>query len=275
MLERLAADAAYGAAYRTAVLANVVSEEQNVRQVAAKVALGEADAGIVYVSDVTPDVSAQVVMLPIPDALNTIATYPIAATNDSAAPEAAEAFIAFVLSEAGQNILTRNNFIAARIPDLPATISLPTDRNAVRVDGQVLNPLTLTVDDLKANFASQTVTVTFQNGEDTLSATFTGVPVWQILSAAQPNLNADVPNDHLSQYLVITGSDGTQSVIAWGEIDPDVGNALILLVYEQDGSPITDVQGPLRLVVPDDARDGRSVRGVVNISLRDAPRVGS
>src|SRR5687768_15727441 len=42
MLDRLAADAAYGEDYRTAVSTNIVSEEQNVRQVAAKIALGEA-----------------------------------------------------------------------------------------------------------------------------------------------------------------------------------------------------------------------------------------
>lgn len=122
MLERLAADAAYGDAYRTAVMANVVSEEQNVRQVAAKVAFGEADAGIVYVSDVTSDLREQVTAIAIPDDVNTIATYPIATTNDAANPELAQAFIDFVLSDAGQDVLAANNFISVRRSDPPLII---------------------------------------------------------------------------------------------------------------------------------------------------------
>jgi molybdate transport system substrate-binding protein len=105
MLDKAAADAAYGAAFKQAVLANLVSEEANVRQLAAKVALGEADAGIVYKSDVTPDIADQVAVIEIPAALNVIAVYPIATTNDSANPELAQAFVELVLSAEGQAVL--------------------------------------------------------------------------------------------------------------------------------------------------------------------------
>jgi molybdate transport system substrate-binding protein len=114
MLERLAADPDYGDAYRQAVYANVVSEEQNVRQVAAKIALGEADAGIIYISDITPEISPSVLTLIIPDALNTIATYPIAMTDDSATPELARAFIRHLLGREGQAVLAAWNFIPVR-----------------------------------------------------------------------------------------------------------------------------------------------------------------
>lgn len=105
MLDNLAAD--LGEDYREAVLNNIVSEEANVRQVAAKVALGEADAGIVYRSDVTPDLAAQVIALPIPDEYNTLATYPIAVISDSEQPALAQAFVDEVRSLRGQLILTR------------------------------------------------------------------------------------------------------------------------------------------------------------------------
>jgi ABC-type molybdate transport system substrate-binding protein len=55
----------------------------------------------------------QVGRLDIPDALNTVATYPIAVVGDSAAPAQAQAFVAYVLSPAGQDILTRYGFIPA------------------------------------------------------------------------------------------------------------------------------------------------------------------
>lgn len=113
MLSRLASLPTYGNAYRAAVLANIVSEEDNVRQVFLKVALGEADAGIVYQSDVTPDAADLVLAIPIPRIVNSLATYPIAITNDSPNPELAQAFVDYILSDDGQATLTRWGFLPA------------------------------------------------------------------------------------------------------------------------------------------------------------------
>ncbi len=110
-LDRAAADAAFDSGFKAAVLANVVSYEENVRGVLNKVALGEADAGIVYSSDLVG--VAGVAALAIPDALNVVAQYPIAPLNDSAQPEAAAAFVAWVLSDEGQAILAEYGFGAA------------------------------------------------------------------------------------------------------------------------------------------------------------------
>jgi molybdate transport system substrate-binding protein len=114
LLDQLALDPAYGAAYRTAVLSNIVSEEDNVRQISAKIALGEGDAGIVYFSDVTPDLADAVQIFPIPDAVNTVAEYPLALVQTAVPPTAARDFVLFVRSRAGQCILARWNFIPAR-----------------------------------------------------------------------------------------------------------------------------------------------------------------
>lgn len=110
-LDKAAADVAFGAAFKDAVLANVVSYEDNVRSVLTKVALGEGDAGIVYTSDISGDAAQDVVSIEIPDALNTIAQYPIGAVKDSANADMAQAFIAYVLSAEGQAILERYGFI--------------------------------------------------------------------------------------------------------------------------------------------------------------------
>ena len=111
LLERLANEEAYGNDFRDSTIANIVSEEPNVRQVSAKVALGEADAGIVYYSDVTPDIAEDVIMIPIPDNLNSFATYPIAITDTSRQSEHAQLFIDFVLSDSGQDILAEWGFL--------------------------------------------------------------------------------------------------------------------------------------------------------------------
>ena len=102
--------AALPADFQAQFYGNLVSEEDNVRRVAAKIALGEADAGIVYTSDVTPDIANQVRQIPIPDGQNVIATYPIAPLIDAPASTLAQHFIDFVLSEEGQAILTKWGF---------------------------------------------------------------------------------------------------------------------------------------------------------------------
>jgi molybdate transport system substrate-binding protein len=92
------------------VLANVVSDEENVRAVAAKVQLREADAGIVYRTDVSAGVAPQVRQLDLPACCSPIAEYPIAAVQGKQAELAAE-FIALVLSPEGQRILSERGFL--------------------------------------------------------------------------------------------------------------------------------------------------------------------
>lgn len=85
------------------------SLEESVRGVVNKVVLGEADAGIVYETDVL-SVGDRAMGIPIPDASNVVARYPIAVTAASDNPVAARAFIDFVSSEAGRSILTEFGF---------------------------------------------------------------------------------------------------------------------------------------------------------------------
>jgi molybdate transport system substrate-binding protein len=112
-LDKLQAAGDFGADYRAAVLANVVSYEDNVRAVLTKVALGEADAGIVYTSDVNALDAPRVGQLVIPDERNVLAQYPIAALADSPHPELAAQFIAFVVSPEGQAVLAKHGFLPA------------------------------------------------------------------------------------------------------------------------------------------------------------------
>ena len=112
-LDKAIKDPGFDPAYKDSVLKNVVSYEDNVKSVLAKVSLGEADAGIVYVTDITAGAANKVGKLDIPDALNTIATYPIAPISDSKNADLAKAFVALVLSPDGQAIIAKYGFIPA------------------------------------------------------------------------------------------------------------------------------------------------------------------
>lgn len=103
----------FAADFEQRALGNIVSNEEDVKAIVAKVQLGEADAGIVYVSDVTPAVAPHVRRIEIPDAANVIADYPVAALRHARNPQAARAFVALLLSPTGQRVLQANGFIAA------------------------------------------------------------------------------------------------------------------------------------------------------------------
>jgi molybdate transport system substrate-binding protein len=113
VLRNLEAGGGYGADFAERVLANVVSRESNVKQVVARVELGEADGGLVYGSDVTASVAADLKVISIPERFNVTASYPIAVVRDSGNAATARAFIDYVVSPAGQGILARHGFLTA------------------------------------------------------------------------------------------------------------------------------------------------------------------
>ena len=100
-----------GADWAKRVQARIVSRELNVRQVLAKVTLGEADAGIVYRSDAMA-AKGKAIPIAIPDALNVTAEYPIAALKAAPRADLAAAWIALVMSPAGQATLAQHGFTA-------------------------------------------------------------------------------------------------------------------------------------------------------------------
>ena len=111
VLDNLGKSAQYGAAYEKSVKANIVSQEENDKSVVTKVQLGDADAGIVYRTDVTAAESAKVSMITIPDQYNVVAQYPVAVLTASTHQQAAQAFVSYLLSADGQNILEKYHFI--------------------------------------------------------------------------------------------------------------------------------------------------------------------
>ena len=85
------------------------SQEADVKAVVTKVGLGEADAGVAYVTDVTA-AGDRVVGVDIPAAENVVARYPIAVVKESRQRDAARAFVAFVLGPEGRRALERAGF---------------------------------------------------------------------------------------------------------------------------------------------------------------------
>jgi molybdate transport system substrate-binding protein len=111
LLESASATPGYASDFARRVERNIVSREDTVRQIVAKIQLGEGDAAVVSLTDVTPQIAAdQFVEIALPDSLQVIANYPIAPARGRN-PIAGQAFIDYVLSDAGQHSLAKWGFL--------------------------------------------------------------------------------------------------------------------------------------------------------------------
>ena len=110
IIDKLANDSAYGPDYREKVMDNVISQETTVSYIVTKLALGEADVGFAYVSDVTRDLASRVDKIEIPDEYNVVAEYPIGLLEDCRYPVQARKFIDLVRSDEGSSVLEKYGF---------------------------------------------------------------------------------------------------------------------------------------------------------------------
>ncbi|MBV9120854.1 MAG: molybdate ABC transporter substrate-binding protein [Chloroflexi bacterium] len=113
-LMKMSKDPAFGADFSDKVLANVVSQETDVKAVLSRIQLGEADAGLLYVSDAASAQPGSIKTVAIPDQFNVIADYPIAVVKGAPNPTAAKAFIDYLMTPGGgQAILQKSGLVPA------------------------------------------------------------------------------------------------------------------------------------------------------------------
>lgn len=93
----------------TGVRLNPVSEEPSVTDVLNKVTTGQADAGLVYVTD-AHSAGSKVSIVGFPEAASAVNVYPIAALKNAPQPALAKRFVDMVTGDAGQNILAQSGF---------------------------------------------------------------------------------------------------------------------------------------------------------------------
>jgi molybdate transport system substrate-binding protein len=91
------------------VTPHTVSEEPSVTDVLAKVSLGEADAGLVYVTDAASE-PEDIETVPTPEAADVVNTYPVAVLSDPPAPDLADEWVALVTGAEGRSALSEAGF---------------------------------------------------------------------------------------------------------------------------------------------------------------------
>ena len=99
---------------------------------------------------------------------------------------------------------------------------------------------------------------------------FEGVPLSEILHLAGAKLKEKLRGDVLADYLLVGAADGYRVVFALPELDAAFTDRLVLLADRRDQKPLSESEGPLRLVIPEEKKRARWVRQVNALTIRHA-----
>ena len=139
---------------------------------------------------------------------------------------------------------------------------------SVMIDGSVDRPTLFSVADLAA-LPGHSLDVSFNTNGVAQHHVETGPLLVDVLAKVGPRFDRKVKNGELRDVVVVTGADGYEAVLSYGEIAPSFGNRPALLSLKEDGV----LRTAPRLVIPGDVKGGRDVSQVVRIELSSAPSV--
>jgi DMSO/TMAO reductase YedYZ molybdopterin-dependent catalytic subunit len=135
--------------------------------------------------------------------------------------------------------------------------------SSLLVTGAVSQDLKLSLDALK-KLPRKSVTT---KGHDDQMHQYDGVPIGALLAKAGVPQGSALRGKSMALALIAEGSDGYRAVFSVAELDDDFAGEAALIVDSIDGQPLSPEQGPLRLVVPADKRQARSVRMLKSITV--------
>jgi hypothetical protein len=130
------------------------------------------------------------------------------------------------------------------------------------------DPTGFTLADLKA---MPHITTILHNTHTNADETYSGVRLADLLAKMGAPLGSELRGKALANYIVATGSDGYQAILALAEVDPSFHPGEVLVADTMNGKPLDTHSGPLKLVVTEDKRPARSVRNLTTIELKLFP----
>lgn len=137
------------------------------------------------------------------------------------------------------------------------------------VNGAVANAARYTLSDLQAMPPTRATVNWYSGREGSVTGTYIGVPLFDLITAAGVITNPAQKNDQLRASLVVTATDCYQVTIALAEILPQFGGQQALVAYaDGDGVPLGADEGVVRVIMPGDKAGGRSVVNARSIQVR-------
>jgi hypothetical protein len=148
----------------------------------------------------------------------------------------------------------------------PAPARTPVPVGSVLVDGLVDRPTLFSIADLAA-LPVHSLDVSFSTHSGTKHHSEAGPLLVDVLAKVGPRFDRRVKNGELRDVVVVTGADGYEAVLSYGEIAPTFGNQPALLSLKEDGV----VLAAPRFVIPGDVKAGRDVIQAVHVELGALP----
>jgi len=152
-------------------------------------------------------------------------------------------------------------------PGRAQTGAPPTEAPTLMIKGAVKQELSLTLADLKA----MPRTKVSAKAHDGTTREYEGVTLQSLLAKAGVPQTSDLKGKNMALYVVAEAGDSYRTVFSLAELDADFAGESVLVADAADGKPLRTDEGSLRLVVPNDKRQGRWVRLLKTIIIAAAP----
>ena len=135
----------------------------------------------------------------------------------------------------------------------------------IAVTGLAGTKATLTAVDL-SKLPQQTVKAT----DHGTAVTFEGVLLSDLLAKVATPTGEKFHSTGASYYVLADAADAYKAVFAWAEVDPGFTDPKVYVVTKRDGKPLAEKDGPFQLIVPGEKRNGRWVRQLKSLTIKQA-----
>jgi DMSO/TMAO reductase YedYZ molybdopterin-dependent catalytic subunit len=143
----------------------------------------------------------------------------------------------------------------------------------ISIGGDVQKPAQWSVDTLKTQFAGQIQEIKFTAGMDKSVKMGTGIPLLSVIEAAGPKAEKGPKHPEMGFLIILEAHDSYRVFFSLPELMPKVGHAQAWLIWNVDGTPLSDKEAPLRLVVTTDQGPDRGIYGLVKVTMVDGNKL--
>lgn len=150
-----------------------------------------------------------------------------------------------------------------------------TGSGQIHIEATAVTRPDWTADQIQSQLAADVHSVDYKSRG--ANHTFTCVPLIALLRAAgvetnfvmNPGANPKTKNPLMRRVIIVTARDGYSVVFSMPEVLPMIGNRPVWVALQEDGKPLAENDGPIRLIVPDDGMPARGVHQVASITVTE------
>lgn len=146
----------------------------------------------------------------------------------------------------------------------PGTLAQSDSPASLRVAGNVATPLSLSAKELKA---MPRTTLKVLNPHENKEETYEGVAVQELLRRAGVPQNEKLRSAAMASYVLAEASDGYAVLYSLAELDAGFQNSEVIVADTMNGLPLSEKQGPFKMVAPHDKRPARWIRMLKSLTV--------